>query len=239
MRRLTMLLFAAGTAITGLSSASASEGENRTPGQWHSLKARYLLHSGGASYPEAPSKSDRALTILFEGAPAKQVFNQMGPDAKETCSTEKGDRERRNKGALCIYTARLSSTDDVHYRCWIGIDLRTGDGDMRVLLAQNSSTNPLQSGCRNGRPSRQLLRGRSFLRPASANRTVSIALQANAGPLHAAAIKQQQAPNQRLSGADDEFQRFGRLHRANYAHERGEHAHAAAGDIRELLVFRE
>ncbi len=60
------------------------------------------------------------------------MFDQMGSDVKEACSSEKGDRERRNKGAFCLYESRLDNAKDSHYRCWIGIDLRTGEGQARV-----------------------------------------------------------------------------------------------------------
>jgi hypothetical protein len=130
MGKLTFLIFAISTALSQL--AIAAENENQVPGQWDPLRARYIIHSGGATYPEPPTKADRALTVLFEGKAAKEVFDLIGPDARVTCSSEKGDRERRNKGVSCTYTAKLNDPSDFHYRCWVGIDLRTGNGDMRV-----------------------------------------------------------------------------------------------------------
>jgi hypothetical protein len=130
MRKLMMPILAASAVLT--QPAQAGESEGQVLGQWDPIRASYLIHSGGATYPEPPTKADRALTILIEGKAAKEVFDLMGPDEKVTCSSEKGDRERRNKGACCVYTAKLNNPKDFHYRCWIGVNLRTGDGDVRV-----------------------------------------------------------------------------------------------------------
>lgn len=110
----------------------ANADETRGLGKWDKLQGSYMIHSGGTAYAELPTKSDRALSILLEGKAAKEVFDQIGPDSKVKCSTEKGDRERRNKGVSCSYTARLDHPKDFHYRCWVGINLRSGDGDVRV-----------------------------------------------------------------------------------------------------------
>jgi hypothetical protein len=130
MRKQALLIFAAIAALA--QPVFAGEPENQVLGQWDPIRAYYLIHSAGATYPEPPTNADRALTVLMEGKPAKEVFDRIGPDAKVTCSSEKGDRERRNKGVACTYTAQLNDPKDSHYRCWIGINLRTGDGDVRI-----------------------------------------------------------------------------------------------------------
>lgn len=129
MRKLTLLVLAACCQL-----ASAGESEKKAPalGQWNPFQAEYMIHSGGTAYSEPPTKTDRAISVYFVGQAAKQLFDQIGPDTKETCSSEKGDRERRNKGAYCLYHARLENPTDSHYRCWIGIDLRTGEGQVRT-----------------------------------------------------------------------------------------------------------
>jgi len=130
MRKLTLLIFAANAAFSQLACAGESEGQ--VLGQWDSLRASYIIHSGGATYPEPPKQADRALTVHFGGKAAKEVFDLIGPDAAVKCSPETRDRERSKKGVTCTYTAQLNDPKDNHYRCWIGIDLRTGDGDVRV-----------------------------------------------------------------------------------------------------------
>lgn len=130
MRKHAMLILTVSAALTQL--AFAAEPKDQVLGQWDPIRAYYLIHSGGATYPEPPTNADRALTVLIEGKPAKEVFDRIGPDAKVTCSSEKGDRERRNKGVSCTYAAQLNDPKESHYRCWIGINLRTGDGDVRI-----------------------------------------------------------------------------------------------------------
>ncbi|MTV39471.1 hypothetical protein GM676_18045 [Duganella radicis] len=101
-------------------------------GEWRPLRARYLIHSETATYPEAPTKADSVLTVVIDGQAAKELFDLVGPDSHPTCSSENGDRDRRKKGVECSYTAKLSDPKESHYRCWIGLNLRTGEGDVRV-----------------------------------------------------------------------------------------------------------
>ena len=129
MRKLTVL---AVVTVCQLVSAGESPQKKHVLGQWNQLQATYMIHSGSTAYSELPTKGDRAITVYFKGEAAKQLFDQMGPDVKEACSSEKGDRERRNKGAVCLYEAHLAAPGDSQYPCWIGIDLRTGDGSARV-----------------------------------------------------------------------------------------------------------
>ena len=124
MRRSTWLIFGASTAFSLLAYASG--------GDWQPLRARYLIHSETATYPEAPTNTDRVLTVVIDGKAAKDLFELVGPDFHPTCSSEKGARNRRKKGVECSYAAKLNGPNDSHYRCWIGLNLRTGDGDVRV-----------------------------------------------------------------------------------------------------------
>lgn len=127
MRRLALLIFVAGAAASQVVCA----GENEDG--WTTLRgAEYILHSGGATYPERPTKADRVMTVVFEDKAAKEVFDLIGPDAAVKCSPEKRDRERRKKGVMCTYTEHLNDPRDFHYTCWIGVNLRTGDGDVRI-----------------------------------------------------------------------------------------------------------
>jgi hypothetical protein len=129
MCKLTLLI------LVGLCQ-TASAGQNikkaHELNQWHPLQADYKIHSGNTAYSELPTKTDRALTVAFENESARQLFEQIGPDIKPVCDDAKGYRERRRKGAFCTYTERLENPANAHYRCWIGINLRTGEGDVRV-----------------------------------------------------------------------------------------------------------
>lgn len=114
----------------------ASAGESaKTPhelNQWNTLQARYKIHSGGTAYSELPTQADSAFTVAFRDEAARQVFEQIGPDVKNICSAAKDERVREKKGVFCSYMPRLENPQNSHYRCWIGIDLRTGEGDVRV-----------------------------------------------------------------------------------------------------------
>jgi hypothetical protein len=129
MRKLTSLIL---VAICQLSSAGENEKKPHELNQWNPLQANYKIHSGGTAYSELPTKDDSALTVAFRDEAARQVFEQIGPDVKPVCSDAKGERVREKKGVYCSYTPRLENPKNSHYRCWIGIDLRTGEGDVRV-----------------------------------------------------------------------------------------------------------
>ena len=130
MRKLTLLIWAACAGCSEL--AHAEQKGKGSLGNWEELQTSYMIHSGGTAYAEPPTKADSALSVYFEGKAAKEVFDQIGPDAEVKCSSEKLDRARSKKGISCIYTAQLNNPKDFHYTCWIGINLRTGDGDARV-----------------------------------------------------------------------------------------------------------
>lgn len=107
----------AGAVIFTLAKAASLE-------SWRPLKASYTIFSGPIlSDREAPTPTDRKLSIRIEGQPAKEIFDSIGPDMRLTCSPEKGDRERAKQGVQCTYTAEGKNKG---YDCWIGIDLRTG-----------------------------------------------------------------------------------------------------------------
>lgn len=130
MRAMTLLVF---LYVSQLAGAAPNENKEHELNRWHPLQAQYKIHSGSTAYSESPTKADSALTVAFNGEPARRLFEQIGPDVKNSCGvTDQGDRRRKKKGILCLYETQLDGPGDSHYRCWIGIDLNTGDGDVRV-----------------------------------------------------------------------------------------------------------
>ena len=101
-----------------------------TRGTWQPLQeGRYKIFSGETvAYGEAPTARDRKLSIVIKGQAAKEIFDSIGPDARDMCSLEKGDRERNRGGVQCMYTAKDANAAGKGYRCWIGVDLLTGQG---------------------------------------------------------------------------------------------------------------
>src|SRR5471032_2477136 len=75
--------------------------------------------------------------------------------------------------------------------------------------------------------------------PVAAYRAGCIAVDADAAPFHAQAVKHQQPPGQRLADLHQQLERLGGLRRADHADQRREHAHGRAGDVFEVLVLRE
>lgn len=91
---------------------------------WRPLQVRYTIFSGGSlSDREAPTSTDRKLTILVDGRAAREIFDSIGPDMPSSCSDEKGDRTREKQGVQCFYNATRGAKG---YQCWIGVNLRTG-----------------------------------------------------------------------------------------------------------------
>ena len=117
MRKITGLIFGASTLLSLVYAAEWS-------GAWKPLRASYTIYSGELSEREAPTSSSRTMTIAIAGQAAREMFDSLAPDIHPTCSQEKGERERRKKGVNCIYSARGEGKG---YRCWIGLDLRTGE----------------------------------------------------------------------------------------------------------------
>jgi hypothetical protein len=126
--RTSALLALVASATLFVSLAHAMDPATDPYGLWKPLQgAIYKVHSGIVSDRTQPTATDRKLTVLIDGKAAQEVFDSIGPDLPETCSGEKGDRMRDKKGVHCSYSAKLDDPKDTHYRCWIGVNLRTGD----------------------------------------------------------------------------------------------------------------
>ncbi|TFW28532.1 hypothetical protein E4O92_21125 [Massilia horti] len=111
-----------------ISLAHAADPSSDPYGLWKPLQgAIYKIHSGIVADRTPPTGTDRKLTVLVDGKTAKDIFDSIGPDLPETCSGETGDRMRDKQGIHCSYTAEHKGTKDGPYRCWIGLDLRTGE----------------------------------------------------------------------------------------------------------------
>jgi hypothetical protein len=106
-------------AAAFLSLAYAAE-EAQWPAPYRPFKGVYTIYSGGLDDQQAPTKDDRKLSFIIEGAAANEIFNAMPPDAKNICSTEKGARSRSKEKVWCTFTANDG------YTCYFGFDLRTG-----------------------------------------------------------------------------------------------------------------
>jgi len=98
-----------------------------TLGTWQPLKtASYKIFSGeSVADAQAPTATNRKLSIVVDGQAAKEIFDSIGPDERDACSSTKGDRERNNGAVQCMYT---TNNPGKGYRCWVGVDLVNGKG---------------------------------------------------------------------------------------------------------------
>lgn len=91
-------------------------------GEWwryKPFKGDYLVYSGTLGEEQPPTAADRKISFSVSGPVAKDMFDSMSPDAKESCSDDKGHRERYKGNVACI-------RDTDGYTCHFGFDLRTG-----------------------------------------------------------------------------------------------------------------
>jgi hypothetical protein len=89
--------------------------------EYKPLKASYSIYSGELGERQAPSATDRKLAVEITGQAAKEMFDSMPPDFHPSCSQAKGDRDRRKGKVYCTVHSGEG------YRCFIGINLRTGE----------------------------------------------------------------------------------------------------------------
>lgn len=121
-RRLVVIVSA--LAIISLASAAEKKAQGRylaTP-----LKGDYYVYGGTMSEMLPPTAKDRKVSFMVNGQLAKDLFNQIGPDAKHACSTESGYHERRKGDLVCIL-------DEDGYSCYFGLDVTTGKSTLGVI----------------------------------------------------------------------------------------------------------
>jgi hypothetical protein len=108
-----------GATVLLVSLAYAAE-RAHWPAPYRAFKGEYTIYSGELGDQQAPTQDDRKLSMIIEGQTAKDIFNAMPPDDKETCSGEKGARSRSKGNVWCTFNPGRGHT------CYIGFDLRTG-----------------------------------------------------------------------------------------------------------------
>jgi hypothetical protein len=84
------------------------------------LRGNYQIYGGTLSEMLPPSRKDRKVAFMFTGPLAKDLFDQIGPDAKDSCSAASDYRERNRGDLSCTYTKAQG------YACYFGLDVPTG-----------------------------------------------------------------------------------------------------------------
>lgn len=85
------------------------------------LRGDYQIYGGTLSEMQPPTAKDRKVAFMFKGPLAKNLFDQIGPDMKDSCSSAPGYRERRRGDLACTH-------DQDGYLCYFGLDVVTGKG---------------------------------------------------------------------------------------------------------------
>lgn len=86
------------------------------------LRGVYADFGGGIGDPYRPTKDDHKIMFSIDGAGAKAMFDGMGPDVKDICTPQPGERVRKRDGGR-LFCMRSSNGE---YQCNFGFDLRTG-----------------------------------------------------------------------------------------------------------------
>lgn len=119
--RIYLVLFA---VLALCPSAHADQPAKKKQDQWDGspkpLKGDYQVYGGTLSEPVSPGRKDRKVAFMFTGPLAKELFDQVGPDAKPSCSDAPGYRERNRRDLSCTYTKEDG------YTCYFGLDVVTG-----------------------------------------------------------------------------------------------------------------
>lgn len=106
--------------IALLSGPSSADAKAVDPAPIKPMKAGYSIYSGEIGDERAPTTTDRKLSVEVSGQAAKDIFESIYPDAKVTCSDEKGQRLRRKGQLWCSFSPAAG------YQCYLGFNLRTG-----------------------------------------------------------------------------------------------------------------
>lgn len=102
------------------SLVQAAEKKQEWTPEFKPFSGRYQVYSGSPSEKQPPTPSDKQASVVLTGRAAKDLFDQIGPDVKNACSSDRNYRERHKGDLACSYTKENG------YQCFFGIDLRTG-----------------------------------------------------------------------------------------------------------------
>lgn len=84
------------------------------------LKGDYYIFGGTLGDKTSPTPKDRKVSLMFMGALAKDLFEHIGPDAKNACSATPDYRERNRGDLTCTWTKNYG------HSCYLGLDVRLG-----------------------------------------------------------------------------------------------------------------
>jgi hypothetical protein len=84
------------------------------------LKGEYWIYGGELGDTVPPTKKNMKVAFTFKGPLAKELFDQIGPDRKDTCGAGPDRRIRFRRDLACIWDKGDG------YVCYFGLDVPTG-----------------------------------------------------------------------------------------------------------------
>lgn len=82
--------------------------------------AEAAIYSGSLADPTPPSNEEKKISFHLQGNSAKEIFDQLKTDHKNSCSSDKDIRIREKGDIRCIRYSRNE------YSCYFGFDLING-----------------------------------------------------------------------------------------------------------------
>ena len=105
-----------------LSALSASVLAGTWAFAYRPASVKYVLYGNSLGDPVSPAKDDTKIAFEVRGQAAREMFNSIGPDRRDLCSSEDGTRFRsRDEDRLSC--TRSKGGD---YSCYFGFDLKSG-----------------------------------------------------------------------------------------------------------------
>ncbi len=80
----------------------------------------FSIYGGGLGDPVKPSRTSKNIAFEVRGTVARQMFDAIGPDLKDVCGAEDGQRVRQRSEIVCLAHVKEG------YRCSFGFNLITG-----------------------------------------------------------------------------------------------------------------
>jgi hypothetical protein len=90
--------------------------------EYRPIKSQMVVYSGGLGDPGIPTAQEAKVSFHVQGKAARDLFDHMGPDVKNECSSGDKVRVRVKERLQCL---RYSKSD---YSCYFGFDLKSGKG---------------------------------------------------------------------------------------------------------------
>ena len=89
---------------------------------YHSANVGYSRYGNSLGDPTAPSSNDKKIAFEVKGQAAREMFESIGPDQKDSCSQKSDVRFRSRDEEKIICTKNSKGM----YACYFGFDLKSG-----------------------------------------------------------------------------------------------------------------